>query len=42
MSRYQARSEVDAMLARAFHSVGETDSATVYERYVRAARRPDR
>ena len=37
MGRYQPHSEIDFLMAQAFRSAGERDSATVYEGYVRRA-----
>jgi hypothetical protein len=37
MGRYQPRSELDFFMAQAFRKAGETDSAAVYEGYVRRA-----
>jgi DNA-binding SARP family transcriptional activator/tetratricopeptide (TPR) repeat protein len=37
MGRYQPRSELDYLMARAFRKTGDADSAAVYEGYVRRA-----
>jgi len=37
MGRYQPRSEIDFLMAQAFHKAGDRDSAAVYGRYVRNA-----
>jgi len=37
MGRYQPRSELDLLMAQAFHQAGDADSARVYEAYVRRA-----